>query len=356
MLASSAAHARRGGWRSILMTSDRDAFALIDSSTTVLRVRNGGFNEAVLVTPASLAEIYGVTPSQYRDYAALRGDPSDNLRGVPGFGSATSARLLAAFGSVDAAWAAWDAGDEQAVRDVVGDKAGEHFGSSAAREAVDRNRRLMTMRDDLPMPDLDRVRLPLESGDDEDARWPVAASGSGRRCGRSRAARRGSTPTTRRQCRSSGPGNVRCGPAENRCRGNSRFSDTLAASDLARRCRNLAARRYAAGVLTPPAPIDVTVLVPGIDAYARTATRLHPRRATVTADVSHVGGPIRWPADDPWPICTTDCPGRDEVAVPQLYGGFLAVRKPPGKGRANAAASRPEPDAGAGAVARAGRT
>ncbi len=60
VLASSAAHARRGGWRSILMTSDRDAFALIDASTTVLRVRNGGFNEAVLVTPASLAEIYGV--------------------------------------------------------------------------------------------------------------------------------------------------------------------------------------------------------------------------------------------------------------------------------------------------------
>ncbi len=102
------------------------------------------------------------TPAQYRDYAALRGDPSDNLRGVPGFGSATSARLLAAFGSVDAAWAAWDNGDEQAVRDVVGDKAGEHFGSAAAREAVQRNRRLMAMRDDLAMPDLDRVRLPLD--------------------------------------------------------------------------------------------------------------------------------------------------------------------------------------------------
>ncbi|HEY2668932.1 MAG TPA: 5'-3' exonuclease H3TH domain-containing protein [Rugosimonospora sp.] len=162
VLASSAAQARRGGWRTFLMTSDRDAFALIDASTSVLRVRNGGFDEAVLVTPASLAEMYGVEPSQYRDYAALRGDPSDNLRGVPGFGSATSARLLAAFGSVDLAWAAWDGGDEQAVRDVVGDRSGEHFGSAAARETVDRNRRLMSMRDDLPMPDLDAVRLPLD--------------------------------------------------------------------------------------------------------------------------------------------------------------------------------------------------
>jgi 5'-3' exonuclease len=162
VLASSARHARQGGWRSVLLTSDRDAFALIDATTSVLRVRNGGFDEAVLVTPASLAEIYGVEPTQYRDYAALRGDPSDNLRGIPGFGSATAARLLAAFGTVDAAWAAWDSGDEQAVRAVVGDKSGEHFGSPAAREAVQRNRRLMSMRDDLPIPELDTLRLPLD--------------------------------------------------------------------------------------------------------------------------------------------------------------------------------------------------
>jgi DNA polymerase-1 len=162
VLASSAARARRDGWRSVLMTSDRDAFALIDATTSVLRVRNGGFDEAVLVTPESLADIYGVTPSQYRDYAALRGDPSDNLRGVPGFGSATAARLLAAFGSVDAAWAAWDGGDPQSVRDAVGDRSAEQLGSAAARETVARNRRLMAMRDDLHLPDLDTVRLPLD--------------------------------------------------------------------------------------------------------------------------------------------------------------------------------------------------
>jgi DNA polymerase-1 len=143
------------------MTSDRDAFALIDETTSVLRVRNGGFDESVLVTPASLVENYGVAPTQYRDYAALRGDPSDNLRGVPGFGSATSARLIAAFGGVDAAWTAWDSGDDRAVRDAVGDRCGEAFGAPAARAAVERNRRLMAMREDLPMPDLDTVRLPV---------------------------------------------------------------------------------------------------------------------------------------------------------------------------------------------------
>jgi DNA polymerase-1 len=162
VLASSAAHARRAGWRSVVVTSDRDAFALIDGSTSVLRIRNGGLDEAVLVTAASLWQICGVHPWQYRDFAALRGDPSDNLGGVRGFGSATSARLLTAFGSVDAAWAAMDRGDEDAVRAVVGDSASQYLGSAAMREVVDRNRRLMRMRTDLPMPDLDAARLPLD--------------------------------------------------------------------------------------------------------------------------------------------------------------------------------------------------
>lgn len=162
VLASSAAHACRSGWRTVVMTSDRDAFALIDASTSVLRVRNGGLDKAVVVTTASLSKTYGVQPWQYPDYAALRGDPSDNLPGVRGFGAATAARLLTAFGSVDAAWAVLDAGDTQAVRDVVGDIASENLGSSATRETVNRNRRLMRMRVDLPMPDLDTARLPLD--------------------------------------------------------------------------------------------------------------------------------------------------------------------------------------------------
>lgn len=161
VLASSAAHARRGGWRSVLMTSDRDAFALIDETTSVLRVRNGGFDEAVLVDSAGLCELCGVQPWQYRDYAALRGDPSDNLHGVRGFGSATAARLLTSFGTVDAAWAALDHGGAKSVRDLVGEQAAEQLSAPEMRQIVDRNRRLMRMRTDLPMPDLDTARLPL---------------------------------------------------------------------------------------------------------------------------------------------------------------------------------------------------
>jgi 5'-3' exonuclease len=162
VLASAAARARAAGWRTVLVTSDRDAFALIDESTSVLRVRNGGLDEAVLVTPQALHEVYGVHPGQYRDYAALRGDPSDNLPGVRGFGSATSARLLAAFGSVEAAWAAIDNDEAPTVRSVVGEAAATQLASAEARAIMARNHSLMRLRADLPVPDPDSVRLPVD--------------------------------------------------------------------------------------------------------------------------------------------------------------------------------------------------
>ena len=157
VLASSAAAARRHGWRSVLMTSDRDAFALIDDTTEVLRVRNGGYDEAVLIDAPSLSALYGVHPWQYRDFAALRGDPSDNLHGVRRFGATTAAKLLTAFGSVEAAWAA----DDTSLSAAVGSLAAGHFRAAESRELIDRNRRIMRMRDDLPIPDLATARLPL---------------------------------------------------------------------------------------------------------------------------------------------------------------------------------------------------
>lgn len=162
VLASAAIHAHRSGWRTVVMTSDRDAFTLINDSTSVLRVRNGGIDEAVLITPQALLEVYGVHPWQYADYAALRGDPSDNLPGVRGFGSATAARLLTAFGSVEAAWSALDNGAAQTVRSVVGEAAARRLASPEARATVVRNRSLMRLHTDLPMPELDTLRLPVD--------------------------------------------------------------------------------------------------------------------------------------------------------------------------------------------------
>ncbi|GAB2576802.1 hypothetical protein Aab01nite_12540 [Paractinoplanes abujensis] len=157
VLASASAAARDRGWQSVLMTSDRDAFALIDEATQVLRVRNGGFDEATLIDAATLPSLYGVHPWQYRDFAALRGDPSDNLHGVRRFGATTAAKLLTAFGTLEAAWEAGVA----LVREAVGAHAATCFTDPGAREIVDRNRQLMSMRHDLALPDLAQARLPL---------------------------------------------------------------------------------------------------------------------------------------------------------------------------------------------------
>ncbi|MYW65489.1 hypothetical protein GTY65_15685 [Streptomyces sp. SID8379] len=55
---------------------------------------------------------------------------------------------------------------------------------------------------------------------------------------------------------------------------------------------------------TPPRPLDPEALFPGIEAHRRTCTRLHPRPGTPTVAESSVGGPLLWPAGEPWPVCT----------------------------------------------------
>jgi DNA polymerase-1 len=162
VLASSTVKARASGWRCVLVTSDRDAFALVDDTTSVLRVRNGGLENANMVTAVTMPDVCGVEAWQYRDLAALRGDSSDNLPGVRGFGSTTAGRLLAAFGTLDAALAAACAGRDDELRDAVGESAARTLGSAETLAAVERNRSLMSMRTDLPLPDLESVRLPLE--------------------------------------------------------------------------------------------------------------------------------------------------------------------------------------------------
>ncbi|MEU3483497.1 hypothetical protein ACI2LO_03890 [Streptomyces sp. NPDC033754] len=55
---------------------------------------------------------------------------------------------------------------------------------------------------------------------------------------------------------------------------------------------------------TPPRPVDVEALFPALAQYRRTATRLHPRQGTAKPEESSVAGPLLWPADEPWPVCT----------------------------------------------------
>ncbi|WP_296601526.1 5'-3' exonuclease H3TH domain-containing protein [Nocardioides sp.] len=103
--ATAATWAERNGWRCVLITSDRDAFAHISEHTQVLRLITGGINGSPLLNPARLHALYGIAAEHYLEYAALRGDTSDNLPGVPGIGEKTAPVLLSQMGSMQAVWA-----------------------------------------------------------------------------------------------------------------------------------------------------------------------------------------------------------------------------------------------------------
>ncbi len=162
VLATSASTARAQGWRCTVVTSDRDSFALVDGTTSVLRVLNGGIDGSPVLTPQRLPAVCGVAAGQYGDYAALRGDTSDNLPGARGIGAKTAARLLSVFATLADAYAALDTGREAEVVAAIGRAATARLGATQAREDVARNQQLMSMRDDLPMPALASMRVPLD--------------------------------------------------------------------------------------------------------------------------------------------------------------------------------------------------
>ncbi|HEV2887416.1 MAG TPA: 5'-3' exonuclease H3TH domain-containing protein [Jatrophihabitans sp.] len=150
VLASAASFAPRVGARTVIMTSDRDSFALIDEHTRVLRIINGGVDASPLLTPDLLALMLGIRPEQYCDYAALRGDPSDNLPGVRGVGAKTAARLLTELGSAAAVFDDLAAGGAR-VRAAVGSAAANRLARPEARAAWELNCQVMRMRRDLEL-------------------------------------------------------------------------------------------------------------------------------------------------------------------------------------------------------------
>ncbi|MGB2953192.1 MAG: 5'-3' exonuclease [Gaiellaceae bacterium] len=92
---------RRGG-RTLVATSDRDAFQLASERTTILQPIRG-VSELARVGPKEVRERYGVEPRQVPDFIALRGDPSDRLPGARGVGPKTAADLLRQYGSLEKA-------------------------------------------------------------------------------------------------------------------------------------------------------------------------------------------------------------------------------------------------------------
>ncbi|MGV0635772.1 DNA polymerase I [Mycolicibacillus trivialis] len=115
LIATLATHAEREGYRVLVVTGDRDALQLVNDDITVLYPRKG-VSELTRFTPDAVVDKYGLTPTQYPDYAALRGDPSDNLPGIPGVGEKTASKWIAQYGSLQSLV---DHADE--VRGKVGD-------------------------------------------------------------------------------------------------------------------------------------------------------------------------------------------------------------------------------------------
>jgi len=107
VLATIAFRAAASGWDAAIVTGDRDAMQLVDDHLTVLYTLRG-ITEVAEMTPAAVQDKYGVPPSKYVEYAALRGDTSDNLPGVPGVGDKTAAKLITEFGSIDGIYANLD--------------------------------------------------------------------------------------------------------------------------------------------------------------------------------------------------------------------------------------------------------
>jgi 5'-3' exonuclease len=161
--ASGAAWARRHGWSCVIITSDRDAFAHISDHTKVLRLIDGGIHGSPLLDPARLRTMYGVAAENYLAYAALRGDASDNLPGVPGIGEKTAAALLEVAGSMRTVWADVDHDEGRSVAAGLdswalerggrrlGARVVRHLSAPGARERYEFNVRIMTGREDLDL-------------------------------------------------------------------------------------------------------------------------------------------------------------------------------------------------------------
>ena len=101
ILATLATQAREAKIEAIVITGDRDSYQLVEDPYVKVLYNRKGVSDYILFDEQGIRERTGVTPGDYVKYAALRGDKSDNLPGVPGVGEKTAAKLVNEFGSLD---------------------------------------------------------------------------------------------------------------------------------------------------------------------------------------------------------------------------------------------------------------
>lgn len=142
LLASGVEQELKGGGSAVTMTSDRDAYQLVDERSSVLVPSRGG-KPPELVGPEGVRERYGIEPSQVTDLIALRGDPSDAIPGARGIGAVTAAELLRRFDTLD--------GVIEHASELTPRQRDSVLG---AADDLRSYREVATMRRDLPVPEL----------------------------------------------------------------------------------------------------------------------------------------------------------------------------------------------------------
>ena len=141
VIATLTTRADEAGLDVVVVTGDRDTFQLVhDPHVKVLYNKRGVSDYALYDEAGIIDRTGGVTPAQYPDYAALRGDTSDNLPGVPGIGEKTAAKLITTYGSVE---------DILEHVDELPPKQRENL--NVARERVLLNREMSVLRRDVPV-------------------------------------------------------------------------------------------------------------------------------------------------------------------------------------------------------------
>ena len=142
-----------------VVTGDRDLFQLVDDATGVRVIYTArGMSKLELVTDATVVGKYGVLPSQYADFAAMRGDTSDGLPGVAGIGEKTAAGLLQAFVDLDGI-------REAAASGAAGMSAGVRAKLTAASAYLDVAPRVVEVVRTLELPAVDATLTPVADAD-----------------------------------------------------------------------------------------------------------------------------------------------------------------------------------------------
>ena len=139
IIATITKRAEKEGAEVLICTGDRDSFQLVTKQTTVLYPKRG-VSEMARMTPDAVQEKYGMSPEQYPDFAALRGDPSDNLPSIPGVGEKTAAKWVVEYGSLV---------QLLSQSEKVAGKVGESLRANI--ENVKRNRELTQLLHDVPL-------------------------------------------------------------------------------------------------------------------------------------------------------------------------------------------------------------